>query len=172
MKKSRILLLFLVIVCLSAIFADVPAQNIYPAKGSLESAGDGLWNYYRGKTKTTVRRNAPMFEKLNESSYLLDYTKKKGVELYLSGEFRDNKLVMLQITTPFPEYKACDKNTKDISRSFAEIAYALMGVQFDKKQCSQQKGSGTPYLCTLEDYGCVYKLCPGKTWSLACSIVN
>ena len=171
MKKFRTLLLF---VCGIALLLPtlVSAQNIYPAKGSIESSGDGLWNYYKGKTKTTVKKNAPMFEQLDTNRYLLDYTEIKGVELFLSADFQDNKLVMLQISTPFPEYKSCNKETKDFSRSFAEIGYTLMGVTFDKKQCSQQKGSGTPYLCTADDFICVYRLCPGDAWSLACTVTK
>ena len=67
----------------------------------------------------------------------------------------------------------CSKETKDMSRSFAEIGYALMGVKFDaKKQCTTAKGSGSPYICTADDYACVYHLCPGEIWSLACSAIN
>lgn len=172
MKKPRLFLLISAFFCIMFFSFPTLAQNVYPAKGSLESSGDGLWNYYKGKTRTTVKRNAPMFEKLSDNNYLLDYTKIKGVEIYLSAEFKDNKLALLQITTPFPEYKSCGKDTKDLSRSFADIGYALMGTQFDKKQCSQQKGTGTPYLCTADDYACVYRLCPGKSWMLACSIVK
>ena len=103
---------------------------------------------------------------------VIEYAKIKGVEIYLSAEFKDNRLATLQITTPFPEYKSCSKDTKDISRGFSEVGYALMGIQFDKKQCSQQKGSGTPYLCTAEDFVCVYRLCPGETWALGCSVIR
>ena len=172
MNKTRLMLFTVIIFTVLLFPAFASAQKYIPAKGSLESSEDGLWNYYKGKTRTTVKRNAPMFEKLSDNNYLLDYTKIKGVELYLSAEFKDNKLVTLQITTPFPEYKSCGKDTKDMSRSFAEIGYALMGAKFDKKQCSQQKGTGTPYLCTLDDTACVYRLCPGRTWALACSIVR
>ena len=168
-KHRFFLLLSVLICCLFLLPSLVSAQKTYPANGSLKSSGDGLWNYYKDKTKTTVKRNAPMFEKLSADRYLLDYAKIKGVELFLSAEFKENKLVMLQLTTPFPEYKTCNKDTKDLSRSFAEIGYTLFGLQFDKKQCSQQKGSGTPYLCSADDYACVYLLCPGETWSVACS---
>jgi len=172
MRRTRIIFPIIIFSIVLFFASVVSAQKTYTAKGSIESSGDGLWDYYKGKTKTTVKRNAPMFEKIDENTYLLDYTKIKGVELYLSAEFKDNKLVMLQITTPFPEYKSCGKDTKDLSRSFAEIGYSLMGLQFEKKQCSQQKGSGTPYLCSAEDSACVYRLCPGKTWALACSQVK
>ena len=172
MNRTRTIFLAFLLMIVLLLPAAASAQKKAPAKGSLENSGEGLWPYYKGKTKTTVKRNAPMFEKLSDNNYLLDYTKIRGVELFLSAEFKDNKLTSLQITTPFPEYQSCNKDTKDMSRSFAEIGYALMGTQFEKKQCSQQKGSGTPYLCTLEDYACVYRLCPGKTWSLACSIIK
>ena len=172
MNRFRTFILILGSLMILLLHSVVFAQKTIPAKGSLESSEGGLWNYYKGKTKTTVKRNAPMFEKLNDSTYLLDYTKIKGVELFLSAEFKDNKLALLQISTAFPEYKTCGKDTKDLSRSFAEIGFALMGTQFDKKQCSQQKGSGTPYLCTVEDYACVYRLCPGKTWSIGCSLIK
>ena len=172
MNKTRLIVLGILVFTVFLFLAPASAQKIMTAKGSLESSGEGLWNYYKGKTRTTVKRNAPMFEKLSDNNYLLDYTKIKGVEIYLSAEFKDNKLALLQITTPFPEYKSCGKDTKDLSRSFADIGYALMGTQFDKKQCSQQKGTGTPYLCTADDYACVYRLCPGKSWMLACSIVK
>ena len=171
MKKIRTILLL--VFCFALLLPTlVSAQNSYPAKGSIESSGDGLWNYYKGKTKSTVKKNAPMFEQLDKDSYLLDYTEIKGVKLFLSADFKDNKLAMLQISTPFPEYKSCNKDTKDLSRSFAEIGYTLMGVTFDKKQCSQQKGSGTPYLCTADDFVCVYRLCPGDAWSLACTVTK
>lgn len=174
MNRTRTLLISFVIVILILIPVTASAQQLYPASGSLKSSDDGLWNYYRGKTKQTVKRNAPMFEKVNDNNrYLLDYTKIKGVELYLSADFKDNKLALLQIMTPFPEYKSCNKETKDMARSFAEIGYALMGVQFDaKKQCSTVKGNGTSYVCTADDYACVYQLCPGDMWSLACSVVK
>ena len=110
---------------------------------------------------------------VENNRYLLDYTKIKGVELYLSADFKDNKLALLQIMTPFPEYKTCNKETKDMSRSFAEVGYALMGVKFDaKKQCTTTKGSASAYLCTAEDYACVYQLCPDKIWALACSVID
>ncbi len=173
MNKTRSLLFILLICLVFSVSESVSAQRTYPAAGSLESSGDGLWNYYRGKTKQTVKRNAPMFEKISDNNrYLLDYTKIKGVELFLSADFRDNKLALLQISTPFPDYKSCNKATKDISREFAEIGYALMGVKFDKKQCSQSKTSGTPYVCLIDDYACVYQLCPGDMWSLVCSVVK
>ena len=144
------------------------------AEGSLESSEGGLWNYYKDKPRTTVRRNAPMFERINNStSYLLDYTEIKGVELYLIGQFKNNRLSMLQISTPFPEYKACNKETKDLSKSFASITYVMMGVEFNaKKDCTQVKDAGSSMVCTAEDYACVYQLCPDETWSLACSILE
>ena len=172
MNKTRLIIFGILSLMVFLLPTVVSAQMNIPAKGSLKSSGDGLWNYYKGKTKTTVKRNAPMFEKLSDNNYLLDYAKIKGVEIYLSAEFKDNRLATLQITTPFPEYKSCSKDTKDISRGFSEVGYALMGIQFDKKQCSQQKGSGTPYLCTAEDFACVYRLCPGETWALGCSVIR
>ncbi|MBR6089664.1 MAG: hypothetical protein IKP86_07010 [Anaerolineaceae bacterium] len=176
MKNLRIL--FICIIAVLMFFPSaVSAQRLYPAAGTLESSEDGLWNYYKGKTKQTVRRNAPMFEKLNNTSlYLLDYTEIRGVKLYLSAEFRNNKLALLQITTPFPEYSSCNKETKDLARSYAEVGYSLMGVNFNaKQQCKTVKGSGSnnsTYVCTADDYACVYKLCPGDNWSLACSVVE
>ena len=174
MNKFRIIIISLLFISILLIPVTVSAQQVFPAKGSLESSEDGLWNYYKGKTKQTVKRNAPMFEKISENNrYLLDYTKIKGVELYLSADFKDNKLALLQIMTPFPEYKTCNKETKDMSRSFAEVGYALMGVKFDaKKQCTTTKGSASAYLCTAEDYACVYQLCPDKIWALACSVID
>ena len=172
MKRIRFIV-FSILLLFTALPSIASAQQTYPAKGSLESSGDGLWNYYRGKTKQTVKRNAPMFEKISENNrYLLDYTNIKGVELYLSADFRENKLVLLQILTPFPEYKTCNNETKDLSRSFAEIGYALMGEQFEKKQCTQSKDKGTPYFCSKEDYACVYELCPGNMWAMACSVIK
>ena len=174
MNKFRIIVISVLFISILLISVTVSAQQVFPARGSLESSEDGLWNYYKGKTKQTVKRNAPMFEKISENNrYLLDYTKIKGVELYLSADFKDNKLALLQIMTPFPEYKTCSKETKDMSRSFAEIGYALMGAKFDaKKQCTTAKGSGSPYICTADDYACVYQLCPDKIWSLACSVID
>lgn len=173
MNRYRLFLISILIFII-ALPGTASAQQIFPAKGSLESSEDGLWNYYKGKTKQTVKRNAPMFEKISENNrYLLDYTKIKGVELYLSADFKDNKLALLQITTPFPEYKTCNKETKDMTRSFAEIGYALMGVQFNtKNQCTTVKGSGSSYICTADGYACVYRLCPGDTWSLTCSVIE
>lgn len=174
MNRYRLILISILIFII-ALPCTASAQQIFPAKGSLESSEDGLWNYYKGKTKQTVKRNAPMFEKISENNrYLLDYTKIKGVELYLSADFKDNKLALLQIMTPFPEYKTCSKETKDMSRSFAEVGYALMGVKFDaKKQCTAAKGSNSAYICTADDYACVYQLCPDKKiWSLACSVIG
>ena len=144
------------------------------AQGRLDSYGDGLWNYYQGKSRTTVRRNAPMFEKINDSGdILLDHKKIKGVDLFLTGKFTNNKLSVLQITTPFPEYDKCNKETKDLSRGFAEVGYALMGVKFDaKKQCRQLKENGGSSVCTTDDMICVYRLCPGQSWALACSVTE
>ncbi|MBQ4514556.1 MAG: hypothetical protein II969_16305 [Anaerolineaceae bacterium] len=173
MKKTGILLCCIFVSLFFIISGNISAQRTVPAAVSLESSGDGLWNYYKGKTKQTVKRNAPMFEKINDNNrYLLDYTKIRGVELYLTADFKDNKLALLQISTPFPEYKTCNKETKDISREYAEIGFALMGVKFEKKQCSQSKTTGTPYVCTMEDYACVYRLCPGDMWFMACSVVK
>ena len=170
--KSILLLTFSLVLVITI---GVSAQKNGSSAGkSLESSGDGLWNYYKEKTKQTVKRNAPMFEKISEDNrYLLDYTKIKDVELYLSADFKDNKLALLQIMTPFPEYKTCNKDTKDISREFAKIGYALMGVQFDaKKQCSTVKEKGGIYVCTADDYACIYQLCPGEIWFLACSVIK
>lgn len=173
MNKFRTLFISFLLITILLIPVTAFSQQIFPAKGSLESSEDGLWTYYKGKTKQTVKRNAPMFEKISDNNrYLLDYTKIKGVELYLSADFKDNKLALLQIMTPFPEYKTCNKETKDMSRSFAEIGYALMGVRFDKKQCSTAKGSNSPYICTVDDYACVYQLCPGNSWAMACSVIT
>lgn len=172
-KPGYLVVLFLLVLLMIA--ADIAAaQQTYPAAGSLESAGEGLWNYYRGKTKATVRKNAPMFERLNNSnSYLLDYTSIKGVDLYLSADFQGNKLVLLQILTPFPEFKSCNKDAKDTSRSFAEVGAALMGVQFDsKKQCTTLKENGGTVVCTGEDFACVYRLCPDENWAYACSVLT
>ena len=168
MNKSRTFICFLIIA-----FALLLPQ-IALAEGSLESSGNGLWNYYRDKPRTSVRRNAPMFERLKDStSYLLDYTEIKGVELYLTGQFSNNRLSSLQIITPFPEYKSCNKDTKDTSKSFAAIAYVLMGVEFDaKKQCTQTKDNGGTMICTAEDFVCAYRLCPDANWSLACSVLE
>lgn len=162
----------LILLCI--LIAALLLPGAVSAKGSLESSEGGLWTYYRGKTKQTVKRNAPMFEKVNDSGrYLLDYTNIRGVELYLAADFKDNKLALLQIMTPFPEYKSCNKETKDVSRSFAEIGYALMGVQFDaKKQCSTVKGKESSYVCTADDFACVYHLCPGEMWTMACSVIK
>ena len=86
MNKFRIIIISLFFITMLLIPITASAQQIFPAKGSLESSEDGLWNYYKGKTKQTVKRNAPMFEKISENNrYLLDYTKIKGVELYLSA---------------------------------------------------------------------------------------
>ena len=101
MRRTRIIFPIIIFSIVLFFASVVSAQKTYTAKGSIESSGDGLWNYYKGKTKTTVKRNAPMFEKIDENTYLLDYTKIKGVELYLSAEFKDNKLVMLQSRRPF-----------------------------------------------------------------------
>ena len=174
MNRFRSILL-LAVLLVFGLTMGASAQKKDPSAGkSLKSSGGGLWNYYKGKTKQTVRRNAPMFEKISEDNrYLLDYTKIKGVELYLSADFKDNKLALLQIMTPFPEYKTCNKDTKDISRDFAKIGYALMGVQFDaKKQCSTVKEKGGIYVCTADDYACIYQLCPGEMWFLACSVIK
>ena len=153
-------------------FGAASGQQVYPAAGSLDSSEGGLWNYYKGKSRTTVKRNAPEFEKINDSGdYLLDYKKIKGVELFLTGKFSGSKLSVLQIITPFPEYEKCNKETKDLSKSFAEIGYALMGVQFDaKKQCTQMKENGGSMVCTAGDTVCVYRLCPDTSWALACSV--
>ena len=67
MNKTRFLLFFLLICLVFSVFGSISAQQTYPAAGSLESSGDGLWNYYRGKTKQTVKRNAPMFEKISDN---------------------------------------------------------------------------------------------------------
>ena len=66
----------------------VSAQRIIPAAGSLDSAENGLWNYYRGKSRSTVKRNAPMYERIGSSkSWLLDDTKIRGVDLYLPAGY-------------------------------------------------------------------------------------
>lgn len=170
MNRIKTLLLCILIALLFALPEIVSAQRIIPAAGSLDSVEDGLWIYYRGKSKSTVKRNAPLFEKISGSnSYLLDYRKIKGVELYLTAEFTNSKLVLLQILTPFPEYDSCKKDTKDMAKSFAEVGFALMGVDFKSKQCKQSKDNGGTMVCTAEDFVCVYRLCPEQNWALACS---
>ena len=170
MKKIKTLLLFIFITLLFAVPEAVSAQRIIPAAGSLDSAEDGLWNYYRGKSRATVKRYAPMYERIGSSnSWLLDYKKIRGVDLYLTAEFKNNKLALLQILTPFPEYNACNKDTKDMAKSFAEVGFALMGVEFKSKQCTQSKENGGTMVCTAEDFVCVYRLCPEQNWALACS---
>lgn len=170
MKK---ILFFAILVILLLIPEIASAQQVYPANGSLESSGDGLWNYYRGKTKTTVKRNAPKFERVGTtSSYLLDYTEIQGVELYLFGEFSGTRLAQLQIITPFPEYTSCKKDTKDTSRSFAEVGAALMGVSFTSKQCTTSSENGGTVVCKGEDFACVYRLCPEENWVYACSVLT
>ena len=148
------------------------AQQTYPAAGSLDSIEDGLWNYYKGMGRTTVKRNAPLYEKLNDNGdYLLDYRKIRGVELYLSARFKNNKVNVLQITTAFPEYEKCNKETKDLAKSFAEVAKKLMGTEFKTtKECRQAPENGGTMICTAEDYACVYRLCPGETWAYACTV--
>ncbi len=152
----------------------VSAQQVRPAAGSLNSIEDGLWNYYKGMGRATVKRNAPVFEKLNDSGdYLLDYTKIKGVELLLTAKFKNNRLNVLQITTAFPEYEKCGRETKDTSRGFADIAYKLMGISFKPaKQCRQIQENGGTVVCTADDYACAYRLCPGETWALACTVTK
>lgn len=174
MNRIRTFFCCIIIVAALLLTEFASAQQIFPASGSLESYGDGLWNYYRGKTKTTVKRNAPMFEKISGNNrYLLDYTNIKGVDLYLSADFEGNKLALLQILTPFPEYKSCSKSTKDISRSFAEVGSALMGVQFDeKKQCTTAAENDGTVVCRGDDYICVYRLCPETMWAYACSVTT
>ena len=171
-KRAGMLLICLFFAVLILVPAAASAQRIIPAAGSLDSSGDGLWNYYKGKSRTTVKRNAPRYERINDTSdYLLDYTKIKGVELFLTGRFTNNKLSVLQITTPFPEYDKCNKETKDLSRAFADVAYAMMGVKFNaRKECQQMKENGGSVVCTSEDTVCVYRLCPEKSWALACSV--
>ena len=170
MNRIKTLLPCIFIVVLLAMPEIVSAQRIIPAAGSLDSAEDGLWNYYRGKSRSTVKRNAPMYERIGSSnSWLLDYKKIKGVELYLTAEFRNNRLALLQILTPFPEYDACKKDTKDMAKSFAEVGFALMGVEFKSKQCTQSKDNGGTMVCTADDFVCVYRLCPEQNWALACS---
>ena len=172
-RKHSLLFVLLILLAACLFPAAAAAQQTYPAKGTLDDSENSLWIYYKGKTKQTVKRNAPMFEKLNDSSkYLLDYKKIKGVELYLFAEFKDNKLALLQILTPFPEYDKCSRDTKDTSRQFAEVAKTMMGVSFEKNQCSQSNASGTPYICLAEDYACVYQLCPGTSWSYTCSLTK
>ena len=171
-KRTGMLLICLLFAVLMLLPMAASAQQVFPSKGSLDSAEDGLWNYYKGKSRTTVKRNAPRYERLKDSSdYLLDYKKIKGVEIFLTGRFKDNKLSVLQITTPFPEYEKCNKETKDLSRGFADVAYAMMGVKFNaKKECQQLKENGGSVVCTSEDTVCVYRLCPEKSWALACSV--
>ena len=170
MTRIKTLLLCIFIIMLFAVPETVSAQRIFPAAGSLDSVEDGLWNYYRGKSRATVKRNAPLFEKIGSSnSYLLDYRKIKGVELYLTAEFKNSKLALLQILTPFPEYDVCNKATKDMAKSFAEIGFALMGVEFKSKQCTQSKDNGGMMVCSADDFVCVYRLCPDQNWALACS---
>ncbi len=163
------------IVCLILLAPELAsAQQIHPAAGSLDSFEDGLWNYYKGKTRTAVKRSAPMFERLpNSTSYLLDYQEIKGAELYLTADFKNNKLSTLQITMPFPEYDKCGKDIKDASRELAKAGYAMMGVEFNaKSQCTQAKDSSAQVVCTAEDYACAYKLCPGTTWAIVCTEIT
>ncbi len=170
MNRIKTLFSCLILIIIFALPEIVSAQRMVPAAGSLDSAEDGLWNYYRGKSRTTVKRNAPMFEKIGSSkAFLLDYKKIRGVELYLTGEFRNNKLAQLQILTPFPDYDSCSKETKDIAKNFAEVGFALMGVIFSSKQCSQSKENGGTMVCKADDFACVYRLCPEQSWALACS---
>lgn len=167
--KTLIICLILCLILLAPEIAS--AQQVYPAAGSLTDSEGGLWNYYRGKTRSTVKRNAPMFERLpNSTSYLLDYQEIKGIELYLTCEFKNNKLSSLQLTMPFPEYDKCSKDTKDMSREFAKVGYAMMGVEFNSKnQCTQTKDASAQVVCAADDYACVYKLCPGASWTMICT---
>ena len=167
MKRIKSLLFCAIIMFLLA-FAQIVL-----AEGSLESAEGGLWKYYSGMSRQTVRKNAPMYEKLsNSSAYLLDYTEIKGVELFLTGEFKNNKLSVLQIMTAFPEYEKCNKDTKEVSKSFAEVGFALMGVEFKTKQCKQSADNGGTMVCTADDFVCAYRLCPESSWALACSTLE
>lgn len=170
MKRPGVYFYALIVIILFALPLPVCAQRIIPAAGSLDSVEDGLWNYYRGKSRTMVKRSAPLYEKIGDSKdYLLDYKKIKGVELYLTAEFKNNKVAKLQILTPFPEYDSCSKDTKNTAKSFAEVGFALMGVEFKSKQCTQSNANGGTMVCTGDGFACVYRLCPDKTWALACS---
>ena len=174
MNRLRLMLLLILAGLTFLIFGTVSAQQIRPAAGSLDSSEDGLWNYYKGMSRTAVKRNAPLYEKLNDSGdYLLDYKKIRGVELFLTAKFKNNRLNVLQITTPFPEYEKCSKETKDLSKSFAQVAYRLMGIEFrTSKQCRQVPENGGAMVCTADDHACVYRLCPGETWALACTVTE
>ena len=170
MDRIKTVLCWIILAVILILPQAAGAQRIIPADGSLDSAGDGLWNYYRGKSRTVVKRQAPLYEKIGDSKdYLLDYKKIRGVELYLTAEFKNNKLAKLQILTPFPEYDACNKDTKAMAKSFAEVGFALMGVSFKSSQCKQSNLNGGTMVCTAEDHACVYRLCPEKNWALACS---
>ena len=170
MNRIKTFICWIILILILVLPQIASAQRVIPAAGSLDAAEDGLWNFYRGKSRTTVKRTAPMYEKISDSkAYLLDYKKIKGVELFLTGEFRNNKLAQLQILTPFPEYDACGKDTKDTAKSFAEVGFALMGVEFKTRQCKQSKENSGMMVCTADDFACVYTLCPEKNWALACS---
>ncbi len=174
MNRLRLLILLVLTGLAVLTFGPAAAQQNRPAAGSLDSYGDGLWNYYKGMSRTAVKRNAPLYEKLNSSGdYLLDYKKIRGVELFLTAKFKNNKLNVLQITTPFPEYEKCNKETKDISKSFAQVGYRLMGIEFKtSKDCKQVQENGGTMVCTADGYACVYRLCPGETWALACTVTE
>ncbi len=170
MNRHRIFIFFVLTVLLTLSIEVVSAQKAGSASGSLDYIGDGLWDYYRGMSRPDVKRDAPVYEKLDDNgNYLLDYKKIKGVDLLLTAKFKNNILNVLQITTTFPAYDKCRRETKELSQSFAEIGYQLMGVNFDTdKQCKLMVENGGTMVCTTVNYACVYRLCPGKTWALAC----
>ncbi len=150
------------------IFCMIP--QIASAAGSLDSFGTGLWSYYQGKSMSWVRSHAPKFEKISSERYLLDEAEFDEVELYLLGDFQDDKLVILQIMTPYPDYIRCNDDVKDITYSFAVIGSVMMGLDFEiEDECTLDDGT---FMCVQGKNFCMFDLCPKEMGSYACSSVD
>ncbi len=144
--------------------------QIASAAGSLDSFGSGLWSYYQGRSRTWVKSHAPEFEEINSKKYLLDETEFDEVELYLVGDFEGDKLVLLQILTPYPDYTRCNDDGKDITYSFAVVGSVMMGIDFEiEDECVLDDGT---FICVQGKNFCTFELCPKEMGYYACTSLD
>ena len=156
------------IVCGLLAFLFLAAAGSAAAAGSLKFHGSGLWDYYNGKSVSYVKSHAPTFEKISANRYLLDHEVIGDVELYLTGEFKNDRLVILQIVTPYPDYRFCNESVRNFSYTFATVSGTLMGFDFDiRKECTQEDDGHIT--CKHRGDFCMFDPCAKEMGYYACS---
>ena len=144
--------------------------QIASAAGTLKSYGSGLWDYYGGKSRSWVKSHAPEFVKITSERYLLDEAVLSDVELYLLGDFQNDKLVVLQIMTPYPDYTRCSDDIKELSYTFAAVGSEIMGIDFTvRSDCMIDDGTA---MCMNGKKFCVFDLCPEEMGAYACTTTD